>query len=115
MKKTLILAIAAAGSLALGWSAKAGDVVMSPKAQEQADSLKMASGNTPDMIDRTIQPAPPRQAEQAASFRSVRSQGSDIDLAHATQPNLAPKDPNYDVALRQNAEKQAEMQVAPLK
>ena len=115
MKKTLILAIAAAGSLVLGANAKAGDVVMPPKAQEQADSLKIVSGNTPDMVDRSIQPAPPKQAEQAASLRTVRSQGPDIDLAHAPQPNLQPKDPNYDVALRQSAEKQAEMQVAPLK
>lgn len=115
MKKTLILAIAAAGSLALGVSAKAGDVVMPPRAQEQADSLKIVSGATPDMVDRSIRSASPRQAEQMASLRTVRAQGPDVDLAHAPQPNLQPKDPNYDVASRQNAERQAEMQVAPLK
>lgn len=115
MKKTLILAIVAAGSLAFGASAKAGDVVMSPKAQEQADSLRMVSGNTPDMLDRSIQSVPPKQAEQAASLRTVPAQGPDIDLAHAQKPNLPAKDPNYDVALRQNAERQAEVQVAPLK
>jgi hypothetical protein len=113
MKKTLILAIAVAGVFTL--SGNAGDAVMSPRAKEQEDSLKRVPGITTDMIDRSVKAGSPRQVEVAASLRKVPSTGPTVDLAHAPRPTLSPKDPRYDVALRQNAEKQAEIQIAPLK
>jgi hypothetical protein len=113
--KKIILAIAVVGALTFVASANAGDAVMSPKAQEQADSHKTVSGTTPDMIDRSIQSGSPKQVEFAASLRTVPSAGPSVDLANAPRPNLSAKDPNYDMALRENAMKQLDIQVAPLK
>lgn len=113
MKKTLILAAVLASVLTL--NAKAGDAVMSPKAKEQADSHRRVAGTTPDMIDRSFKSASPKQVEFAAVFRKVPSTGPSIDLAHAPRPTLSPKDPNYEVAFRENAMKQLDVQVAPLK
>src|SRR5882724_10243567 len=115
MKKTLILAVAVAGALTFAASANAGDALMSPKAQEQADSHRTVSGTTPDMIDRSIKSGSPKQVEFAAFTRKVSGTDSGIDLANAPRPNLSAKDPNYDVALRENAVKQSNIQVAPLK
>ena len=115
MKKTLILAVAVVSAFTFAASARAGDVVMSPKAQEQADSHKTVSGMTPDMIDRSIRSGSPKQVEQAMSMHMASGQNTSVDLAHAPRPNLPAKDPNYDVAWRENALNQSNMQVAPLK
>ncbi len=114
MKITILLAVAVAGIFTLAASAYAGDAVMSPRAQEQANSLKKVSGTTPDMIDHSIVSGSPRANEQAASLRTVLRAGSDIDLAHAPRPLMSPKDPRYAAALRENAINQ-QIQVAPLK
>jgi hypothetical protein len=113
--KKIILAVAVAGALTFVANANAGDAIMSPKAQEQADSHRTVSGTTPDMIDRSIRAGSPKQVEFAASLRTVPSIGPSVDLAHAPRPNLSPKDPNYDIAFRENAMKQLDIQVAPLK
>jgi hypothetical protein len=47
--------------------------------------------------------------------RIMPSVSPSVDLAHAPRPNLSPKDPNYEVALRENAVKQLDVQIAPLK
>jgi hypothetical protein len=115
MKKTLLIAIAVAGVFTLAASAQAGDAVMSPRAKQMADSLKTVPGTTSDMIDRSIQPGTPKSRELAYSLRKVPSTGPSIDLAHAPRPTMSPKDQRYEVALRENAAKQLEIQVAPLK
>jgi hypothetical protein len=115
MKKTLILAVAVAGGLTFASNVRAGDVVMSPKAQEQADSLRTAPGTTPDMLDRSIKSASPKVVELRESLRTVPSTGPSIDLASAPRPNLPAKDPSYDVTWRENAMNQSNPQVAPLK
>jgi hypothetical protein len=115
MKRILILAVAAAGAFTFAATVHAADAVMSPKAQEQADSHRTVSGTTPDLIDRSIQSGSPKQGEFAASMRKVPSSGPSIDLANAPRPNLSAKDPNYDMALRDNAVKQSNIQIAPLK
>ena len=115
MKKTLILAIAVAGVFSLSTNVRAGDAVMSPRAKEMADSLKTVPSTTVDTIDRSIKPVSPRQAELAKSLRKVPSTGPSIDLAHAPRPTMSPRDSRYETALRENAAKQLEIQVAPLK
>lgn len=115
MKKTLILAVAVVSAFTFAASAHAGDVVMSPKAQEQADSHKTVSGTTPDMVDRSIHSGSPKQVELAKSLHRTSGQSSSVDLAHAPRPNLPVKDANYDVAWRENALNQSNIQVAPLK
>src|SRR5438128_909505 len=104
MKKTLLLAVAFAGALTFVASANAGDAVMSPKAQEQADSLKMVPGTTPDMIDRSVRLGSPKQTEFAIALHTApgTDTGRSIDLATAPRPNLPAKDPNYDAAWREN-------------
>lgn len=116
MKKTILLAIAAAGIFTLTFSAQAGEPLLSPRAQEQANSLKRVAGTTSsDMIDRSVKVGSPKAIELAYSLRKVPSTGPSIDLAHAPRPTMSPKDSRYEVALRDNAAKQLEVQIAPLK
>jgi len=113
MKKTILLAVAVAGMFTLAASAQAGEPLHSPKGQEQANSLRKVPGTTPDMIDRSVKAGSPKAIELANSLRKVPSTGNSIDLAHAPRPTMSPKDPRYEVALRENATKS--FQVAPLK
>ncbi len=115
MKKTTLLAIGAAGIFTLAASAQAGEPLHSPKGQDQAYSLRKVPGTTPDMIDRSVKLGSPKVIEFAHSLRRVPSTGASIDLAHAPRPTMSPKDPRYEVALRENAAKQVEFQIAPLK
>lgn len=115
MKKTLILTIAVAGVFSLASNVRAGDAVMSPRAKEQAYSLRTVPGQTADMVDRSIKPMSPKQADLAHSLRKVPSTGSSIDLAHAPRPTMSPRDSRYETALRENAARQLDLQVAPLK
>jgi len=113
MKKTILLAVAAAGIFTLTVSAQAGEPLLSPRAQEQANSLKTVPGTSHDMIDRSVKIGSPKQIALAESLRKVPSTGNNVDLAHAPRPTLSPKDPRYETALRENATKT--FQVAPLK
>lgn len=114
MKKTILLAVAVAGVFTLMSNAFAGDALMSPRAQEQADSLKTVSGTTPDMINRSVMAGSPKSIALAQSLRKVAGTNNDLDLANAPRPNMSPKSPGYEAALRQNAINQ-QVQVAPLK
>lgn len=113
MKKTILLAIAAAGIFTLAASAQAGEPLLSPRAQEQANSLRKVPGTTHDMIDRSVKAGSPKAIELANSLRKVPSTGTTVDLAHAPRPTMSPKDPRFETALRANA--QREFQIAPVK
>ena len=115
MKKLNYLLVAAAAVVTLNttFSAQAAEPLLSPRAKEQADSLRKVPGTTTEMLDRSVQPGTPKGRELAYSLRKVPSTGPSIDLAHAPRPTLSPKDPRYDTVLRENAERQ--FQVAPLK
>lgn len=113
MKKTLLLAVAVTGIFSFAASANAGEPLMSPRAKEQAYSLRKVPGTTPDMIDRSVKLGSPRALELAHSLRKVPSTGPSIDLAHAPRPTMSPKDPRYETALRANAVR--EFQIAPVK
>lgn len=117
MKTTTLLAIAVASAFGLAASVHAGDVVMSPKAQALADSLKKVPGtsvNEPNLA--TNRPVGNAKAwALAQSLKKVPSTGPSIDLAHAPRPTMSPKDPRYETALRENATKQLDVQIAPLK
>jgi hypothetical protein len=115
MKKTTLLALAVAGVFTLVATANAGEPLLSPKAKALADSLKTVPGTTPDLIDRSLKIGSPKALELANSVRKVPSAGPSIDLAHAPRPTMSPKDPRFDVALRANAVRQLEVQIAPLK
>jgi hypothetical protein len=113
MKKTLLLAVAVAGILTLTTGANAGEPLLSPKAKDLADSLRKVPGTTPDMIDRSVKAGSPKAIEFANSLRKVPSTGTRVDLAHAPRPTLSAKDPRYETAWRDNAER--EFQIAPIK
>lgn len=114
MKKTILLAIATAGIFTFAASAQAGEPLLSPKAQEQADSLRKVPTVASEVNLATNRPNGNAKAwELAQSFKKVPSTGNNIDLAHAPRPTMSPKDPRYEVALRENATKS--FQVAPLK
>ncbi len=115
MKKTILLAIAAAGIFTLAASTQAGEPLLSPRAQEHANSVRKVPGTTTDKIDRSIKIGSPKALELANSVRKVPSTGPSIDLAHAPRPTMSPKDPRYEVALRENATRQLDVQIAPLK
>lgn len=111
--KYLLVAAAAVVTLNATFSAQAGEPLLSPRAKEQADSLRKVPGTTADMIDRSIQPGTPKGRELAYSLRKVPSTGPSIDLAHGPRPTLSPKDPRYEQAAREL--RQQQFQVAPLK
>lgn len=113
MKTMNYLLVAAAAAMTLTLTTQAGEPLFSPKAKELADSLRKVPGTTADMIDRSIQPGTPRSRELAYSLRKVPSIGTSIDLAHAPRPTLSPRDPRYEMALRENAVR--EFQIAPVK
>jgi hypothetical protein len=112
MKKTILVAVA--GIFTLVASAQASDALLSPRAQDQSNSLKTVSGMQSDMIDRSVLAGSPKSIEVAKSFRKAAGTNNDLDLANAPRPNLSPKDPRYQTALRENASSQ-QIQVAPLK
>lgn len=114
MKKTILLAVAVAGIFTLAASAQAGDALLSPRAQDQANSLKKVSGVTPDMLDRSVMAGSPKSIALAKSLRKAAGTNNDIDLANAPRPLMSPKSPGYAAALRENAVNQ-QIQVAPLK
>ena len=113
MKKNLLFAIAAAAVLTLTASVNAGEPLLSPRAKEQADSLRKVPGTTADIIDRSVKLGSPKALEFAHSLRKVPSTGPSIDIAHAPRPTMSPKDPRFETALRANA--QREFQIAPVK
>ena len=112
--KNLLVAAAAVVTLNATLSAQAAEPLLSPKAKALADSLRkvpaVASGVNL-AIDRPIGNA--RAWELKRSFRTVPSTGRSIDLAHGPRPLLSPKDPRYEMALREL--RQQQFQVAPLK
>lgn len=113
MKKTLLLAVAAAGVIGFAVGTNAGEPLMSPRAKELAHSLRKVPGTTPDRIDRSVKLGSPRALELAHSLRKVPSTGPSIDLAHAPRPTMSAKDPRFEAAWRANAVR--EFQIAPVK
>ena len=109
----ILLAAAVVSALTFTASANAGEPLLSPKAQEQANSLRKvpAASYVNLAANRPIGSA--KAWELARSLRSVPSTGPSLDLAHAPRPTMSPKDPRYETALRENATKT--FQVAPLK
>jgi len=109
--KTLLL-IAAVAAIGATFSAKADEPLYSPKGKEQADSHRTVATSQTDVNLAAIPPAG-KAGDRAQLFRKVPASGPSIDLAHATRPTLAPKDPGFETAWRANAERG--FQVAPLK
>jgi hypothetical protein len=116
MKKTLLFSIAAAGAFSFIASAQDHYAVASPKAKEQLDSLKTVPGiTTIDIVDRSVGEGTPKSRGVVDSMRKVPTDYLAVDLAHAPQPPFAPKDPRYEIALRENAVREVEVEVASSK
>jgi hypothetical protein len=114
MKKTILLAVAVAGALTLAASAQAGEPLLSPRAQTNQIHI-VASTSAIDVNLAINRPNGNNKAwEQAQSLRKVPGTGNDVDLANAPRPNMSPKNPDYQTALRNNAVNQ-QIQIAPLK
>src|SRR5258708_288114 len=113
MKKTILLAVAAAGVFFLAAGAQAGEPVLSSRAQSNQNRVVAGTpANEPNLV--TNRPAGNAKAwELAQSLKTVASAGENADLAHAPRPTVSPKDPRYETALRENATQS--FQVAPLK
>jgi hypothetical protein len=113
MKKTILLAVAAAGVFTLAGSAQAGEPLLSPRAK--VNQIRVVSGTSANDVNLAIN-RPVGNAKAwalAQSLKTVPITGNNIDLAHAPRPTLAPRDPRYEAAFRENATKN--FQVAPLK
>jgi len=114
MKKTMLLAIATASVFTLAASVQAGDVIKSPRAQTQADSLKTVPTTAADIMERPAMSGTPKFIDLAQSSRGVTGPNNDVNLATAPRPNRSVKDPGYEATWRANAFSQ-QIQVAPLK
>jgi len=118
MKKLnyLLVAAAAVATVTTTFSARAGEPLLSPRAQSNQTRTVPAgtSANDPDLIrDFQNRPGSPKSKQLADSVRTIPGSGPSIDLAHAPRPTLSPKDSRYEAALRENAMKKFE--IAPLK
>jgi endo-alpha-1,4-polygalactosaminidase (GH114 family) len=113
MKKTILLAVAAAGMFTFAASTQAGEPLLSPRAQ--SNQIRVVAGTSVNDVNlATNRPVGNAKAwELAQSLKRVPSTGNNVDLAHAPRPTMSPKDSRYETALRENATKQ--FQVAPLK
>jgi hypothetical protein len=112
MKISLLIALTTL-TAGLAGRAFAGDVFLSPRAAQMAYSLRtVPSGGDPNLL-ANIQYGNAKARQLAYDSRTVARTGRDIDLVHATRPTLAPKDPRFETALRENALR--EFQIAPLK
>lgn len=110
----LLIAAAVAVTFTATLSAQAGEPLLSPRAKEQADSLRKVPAVAGDVNLATNRPMGNAKAwELAQSLRSVPGTGQSVNVAHAPRPTLSPRDPRYEAAWRANAEQQ--IQVAPLK
>jgi hypothetical protein len=94
-------------------SANAAEPVRSHPAKALSELPRSVPGNTPDRIDRSIQPGTPKSRELALSVRKVPAAASSIDLAHGPSPLLPAKHPRFDIALREL--RATTFEVAPLK
>jgi hypothetical protein len=115
MKKTLLFAVAVAGVLSFTASANAGEPLMSPRAKDQADSLRKVPGTTTDTIDRSIKPGSPKAIAQAESLRRVPSASSAAVAAvgyRATGDDGITASPK---ARQQLDERGSHVMIAPLK
>ena len=114
--KTLKKVVLTATVVAIGatFSAKAGEPPYSPKAKEQAaSSRKVPIAQNEVNLAANLPYGNVKAVEITQSIRKVSGTNNDIDLAHATRPSLAPKDPRIDIAWRENAT--LEFQIAPTK
>ncbi len=111
MKMTLALAVVAAGAVTLATNVMAG----SPKGDSLAQSLETIHGSTAYALDHSGTTKSPKAWSNEESLRSEAISGPTEDLANAPLPTLSPKDPRFESALRMNAMKQMEVQIAPLK
>lgn len=112
--KTKLLLVTAAAVLAAVSSASAVEPLLPPKARALADSLRKvpAVSSGVDLTkDRPIGNA--KAWELARSLRTVPGTGSGVDLAHGPRPLLSPKDPRYELAVRELRAKN--FHIAPLK
>ena len=106
MKNTFTLAIVAAG-LSFASSALAADAVLSPKAASQKDSVRIESGTTQDMIDRSVKAASPKALALAHDVRVESGTTTDM-LAR----NIVPVSPKV---LANEPWRSGQFQIAPLK
>ena len=110
----LLVAAAAVVTLNVALSAQAGEPLYTPKAKALADSLRKVPTVASDVNLATNRPIGNTKAWQLSQdFRKVPNTGPRLDLARAPRPALSPKDPRFEKAWRENAQKQ--VQVAPLK
>ena len=110
LKNVLLIAAVATGTIL---SVKA-EPLYSPKAKEQAEAFRKSAVSSTDINLAAVRPVGNVKAwEVAQSLNKVGSATTTIDLAHATRPGLAAKDPGYDTAWRENAMR--EIQIAPVK
>jgi hypothetical protein len=113
MKSTLLLVAAAAVLTGIN-TASAAEPLLSPKAKALANSARTVLGTSTEANQVKDRPTGNAKAwELARSFRTVPSMGPSIDLAHGPRPLLSPKDPRYEVVVREH--RATTFQVAPLK
>jgi hypothetical protein len=113
MKKTLLFAVALAGSFSFVTPAQAHQEIQSPKGKELTKSVRTVPGTTTADILKNPTQGSPKSRELQNSTRTADVKAPEYDLANAPRPGYAPKDPRYQDALVENAIR--EVQVAPLK
>jgi len=104
MKAYSHLVAAALVTIGVGFSAQAGEPLMSPRAKELVHSQKQVPAAVSHVNLATQRPVGnAREWELIRSFRQVASTGMSVDLANAQRPIFAPKDPRFEAAWHASA------------
>ena len=114
MKTLNKVVVAAAAVVALNFTltARAVEPLLTPRAQGNQIHHVSGTNNDPDLA--MIRPlGTPRQVEFAKSLQRVPGTNNDVDLVHGPRPTMSPRDPRYEMAMKQLRDQQ--FQVAPVK
>jgi hypothetical protein len=119
MKTVNQMLVATIALLALGTavSTRAGEPFLSPRGRANQIRVVPGTASSQHTFATNLPVAghnvflSPKASTMENLLRTVPSTGPSIDLAHAPRPTLSPKDPGYEVALRENAVRQ----IAPLR
>ena len=101
--------VAAAAVVALNFTltARADEPLLSPRAQGNQIHYVSGTNNEPNLLANR----PMGKASQ--NVAKVSGTNNDVDLAHGPRPTMSPKDPRYEMAVKQLRDQQ--FQVAPVK
>jgi hypothetical protein len=89
------------------------EALYSPKGMDNAKAFRRSATSSTDVNLAAARPNGNAKAWETAQSLNKVGAGNQVDFAHAARPALGAKNPGYEAAWRENA--QREVQIAPAK